>query len=134
MVGVEVLSPHVQLAVSNRQVAAGDGSDQWILGQRELAELLRENVPEDPRGLQETGRLKFLVADDEDGVLDPKVAQRTPDRLGKVSAEVYTLDFDTLAEGRHRAHLQIRTQRRLHGLIPGDWIRRFCPAGIIRVQ
>ena len=90
VVGVEVLAAHMQLAIHQRQVAAGDGAHLGMVGQRKFFQLLRHQVAEQARGLRKLGRLQLLVADHQHCVPDPGLVQGRlggrRQRLGQVDA------------------------------------------------
>jgi hypothetical protein len=104
VIGVVILAAHVQLAVDDRQVAAGNGAHFGMLGQHVLLELLLEDVAEDARRRRELGRRELLVADHEHRVLDPGVVERTPRLVVERLRQVDTGDFG--AEVR-RQRLQV---------------------------
>ena len=71
-----VLATHVELAVDERKVSAADRADQRLVGQRELLELLLEDLAEHLGRGRELRRRQMLIANHQHRVLDPCIVQR----------------------------------------------------------
>ena len=93
MVGVKILTAHMQLAIDQRQITAGDGADQWIVRQGKFLYLLLQQITEQAGRARKSRWFQLLIAKHQHRVFGPDRTQTAHACVTLWHRQINALDF-----------------------------------------